>query len=468
VLLRPFALSSFGADMLDMDEYRAVPRRTLLPVVITALVAAIALPLSVRVDSWTSGLVAELTIVLCAWALVRCCENGAQICQLIFWSFSLAWLGVAPLYQLTVGQVAWGDYEVLNRSSAVLSAQVLILLSLAAFFVGANVKGVVRRSCALNEKRVAKGSWLLAGCAFLMLPMVSQVSGGFMTLFASRQERSAAFASLGLVKLLPAGLATIGCYFAVILLRSEIRRRSIGDWRVARVSLAVLASVTLLIYCNPIANSRFIAFAAIGCCVISACQPRSRRSGLIAILFSLAGLLFAYPLAYGLRWAEATARTGGFSLQDWSGQDFDGFQQWVNTVLYVERNGNELGATILSALLFFVPRSMWADKEIPASITVAEFRRYSFTNLSLPISAELYLNFGIIGVVLAMLLLGRIWAGCDHAWLTAPQSLGGVMAPVIATQQLGLIRGPMGSLAPVIGTAVILTIGVHLFARART
>ena len=68
--------------------------------------------------------------------------------------------------------------------------------------------------------------------------------------------------------------------------------------------------------------------------------------------------------------------------------DFDGFQQIVNAMVFSEDVGHSLGHYTSSALLFFVPRSLWEGKATPASIDVAEHRGYEFTNLSLPLPAE--------------------------------------------------------------------------------
>lgn len=452
----------------------------LMRVVAVTVAGALAVPVASGIRPWTSGFLAVCTIGLCVWGLVAACDRGARLAQLVFWAFSLAWLGVAPLYQLAVGQVAWGDHSLLAVLGAVTTAQLLVLLSLAAFLAGSVLPiRTERRSAELDPARTVSAAGVIVALAVLLLPLAAQAGGGFASLFVSRRERSAAIdaagviavdgggVALGLVKLLPAALATVGCYFAIVALREHARRRGVADWPVRAVVVALAGVAMLLTYSNPIANSRFISFAAIGCCALAAVAPRSVRAGAALAGSAVLGLLFAYPLLYALRKPEGLAGDAPFSLADWSGPDFDGFQQWVNTVLYVDDRGPEWGQTILSAVLFWVPRSVWDGKSVPASITVAEHRGYAFTDLSLPVSAELYLNFGVVGVAVGMFALGALWARLDHAWLTAPGSLLAVLAPVVATQQFGLIRGPMGSLAPVIGSIVLLSLAVVAYGRRR-
>lgn len=472
---------------MTATEVRGRPDALVVRVAVVAAALALTLPAASGVEPWPSGLLAQLTVALCVWGLAGACDHGARISQLVFWAFSLAWLGVAPLYQLAVGRLAWGDRSLLAMRDTVVAAQLLILLSLVAFLLGARSRRVGRnpdpaaldRGADLDPDRTARAAALVTGLSLVLLPLAAQASGGFANLFVSRQERSAALAAeglsdaagggvaLGLLKLLPAALATVGCYFAIRALREEVRTRPFARWRLSRVVLAVGATAMLLTYSNPIANSRFISFAAIGACLLAAWQPRSVRAATGVAATAVLGLLFAYPLAFALRRAGGPSPADTFSLTDWSGPDFDGFQQWVNTVTFVEDNGIEWGSTIVSAVLVFLPRSLWEGKEIPASITIAEHRGYAFTDLSLPVSAELYLNLGALGVAAGMFLMGRVWARLDDAWLTAPGSAAGMLAPLVATQQLGLIRGPMGSLAPLIGSVVVLALLVIAHGRRR-
>jgi hypothetical protein len=45
---------------------------------------------------------------------------------------------------------------------------------------------------------------------------------------------------------------------------------------------------------------------------------------------------------------------------------------------------------------------VWPGKAVPASIPVTEDQGYTFTNLSLPLPGELYLEFGVFGAAAAM------------------------------------------------------------------
>ena len=101
-----------------------------------------------------------------------------------------------------------------------------------------------------------------------------------------------------------------------------------------------------------------------------------------------------------------------------------------------------------------MPRSIWESKARPASIGVAEHRGYEFTNLSLPFHSEMNMEFGVIGMVLVMLLLGYFLGRIDQSWQVAPLSRAALMAPYISMAMLGVIRGPLGANVPVWLTVV--------------
>jgi hypothetical protein len=167
----------------------------------------------------------------------------------------------------------------------------------------------------------------------------------------------------------------------------------------------------------------------------------------------LLGLFAVYPIANVFR--SATAEPAPLSL---SSIDFDGFQQLVNTQQYVEERGHTFGQHLTSAVLFFVPRAVWEAKARPAGIDVAENRGYAFTNLSLPVTGELDLDLGAPGTALLMYGWGRLWRRLDEDWRHGFGRPGARLVPYLAIAQVGLLRGPLGSVLPAAGLPVILLV----------
>ncbi len=178
-----------------------------------------------------------------------------------------------------------------------------------------------------------------------------------------------------------------------------------------------------------------------------------------------AGLLMAtlviYPAANAFRSGTEIDRPQGFEFL--ATLDFDGFQQAINTVEFVEDRGHSFGSYSLSGALYFVPRAYWTGKELPASIDVATHRGYLFTNLSLPFHAEMYLDFGPIGMAVVLFLLASLGRRADVDWSSGVWSRAALLAPYASLASLSLIRGPVGASGPVYLTVFgLIAVGLLL------
>jgi hypothetical protein len=83
------------------------------------------------------------------------------------------------------------------------------------------------------------------------------------------------------------------------------------------------------------------------------------------------------------------------------------YDSWANIYTAVEIasvHGVQWGHQLLGSLLFFVPSGVWSTKPLATGIFLADYLivNYSmwFTNLSAPLIAEGYLDFGFFGVIL--------------------------------------------------------------------
>jgi hypothetical protein len=114
------------------------------------------------------------------------------------------------------------------------------------------------------------------------------------------------------------------------------------------------------------------------------------------------------------------------------------------TLEYVESQGLSLGFQALSAFLFFVPRGIWESKPISTGELVGEYLidqyDFSYSNLSNPLVSEGYINFGIIGVILAAILLAIVTIKFIE-WLNSPNELKKILAYYLAIHFIFLLRG---------------------------
>ena len=393
----------------------------------------------------------------------------------VFIVFFTCWLVIPSMYQLSTNQVAWGDSTVLQAEPFVTNA-LLLNLAVISLFVGTySFHSRGDRSQPIPEPanpqqgtRTLLGFVLLFVCASAaLLPLVVGSLGGIETVFATRSEATAereahglslatsGGAMLALVSFVPAGLAAVALMLCVFM----FSRVPLAHHPLARVlSLLFLTGLSFalaLIYANPLANTRFLALTTFGPVLLLLWNPVRAFRGFLTVLVLFLAFLVVYPLAHGLQGSAFTVDTTIFA-----GPDFDGFQQIVNSMLFVEGTGHSGGIYLFSALGFFIPRSAWDAKASPASLDVAAASDYSFVNLSLPVHAEIHLEYGWIGVLLATWAVAWIWCRLDRVWLR--HSSWRLLTAVLAMAQVGIMRGPLGAQVPVVAVAICAVLLVLL------
>lgn len=95
--------------------------------------------------------------------------------------------------------------------------------------------------------------------------------------------------------------------------------------------------------------------------------------------------------------------------------DLDSFQSIINIYNWVSDSGIKWGRQIFTAIFVFVPRSVWHSKSHATGELAAGFARYEYTNVSAPLPAELYSDFGWLGLVLGAMALGAFTAKVDQS-----------------------------------------------------
>jgi hypothetical protein len=136
------------------------------------------------------------------------------------------------------------------------------------------------------------------------------------------------------------------------------------------------------------------------------------------------------------------------------------YDSWANIYTAVEiagAHGVQWGHQLLGSLLFFVPSGVWSGKPLATGIFLANYLtvNYSmwFTNLSAPLIAEGYLDFGFVGVILyagaaafAVTLLNRV-ALRSSKWVSFPLAIYGAVFLMIVLRGSLMIALGFGSAA---------------------
>ena len=134
------------------------------------------------------------------------------------------------------------------------------------------------------------------------------------------------------------------------------------------------------------------------------------------------------------------------------------YDAWANiytTVEMVKRQGIHWGHQLSGGVLFFVPSSFWHAKPLATGIAIGNYlsANYSmwFTNLSAPLIAEAYIDFGTAGVVLYAVGLASLvtWmnrvAAAGQKWMVFPLTVYGAFFLMFALRGSLMIAFAYGS-----------------------
>ena len=120
-------------------------------------------------------------------------------------------------------------------------------------------------------------------------------------------------------------------------------------------------------------------------------------------LIVIVGLIFIFPFFDIFRVLNASNSLVDYEFNfDLQSGNFDAFGMYT---LALNRCPILYGSNILTALLFFVPRSIWVNKGIGSGALVSDKLNLEFDNVSMPLFAEGYLAFGYLGILLVVFIL---------------------------------------------------------------
>lgn len=233
--------------------------------------------------------------------------------------------------------------------------------------------------------------------------------------------------------------------------------------RVAFTVAALAAAAVLLLIVNPIASARYtfgtVAFALAVFAGAAVTQARAR----VVMLGAIVGFLFLFPIADAFRTDEVRVNRTSFFGEYLANPDYDAFWQISNAISYWLDGLVQPARQFLGSILFWMPRAIWPDKPTDTSIVLAEYRGYSFENLSAPLWAEALVNGGIIAVVVVFLALGIVLRAMDVRVVPA-FAAGGVWAIVGAVLPVYMTILMRGSLLQATGATTVMIVCLLLVA----
>lgn len=97
-------------------------------------------------------------------------------------------------------------------------------------------------------------------------------------------------------------------------------------------------------------------------------------------------------------------------IRNLSTGDFDSYRNMLYSIENLEglRDFAKVPKQLIGEILFFIPKVLWPNKPTGSGALLASYLHWNHQNVSFSILAALYLNFGIIGVLIIGFLLGRL------------------------------------------------------------
>lgn len=416
-----------------------------------------------------------ITILITVWGGIRLSVLWVwgipKLFDYFFWLYTYVFMGLAASVQLRSGNIA-GTTPGMNPSLDMPTAWV-VLLGVASYEVGRLLPTLLRRGRTRPDLRPAIVStprsvllYLvgLLGAAYYLskvgvkVAIVSRDTAGRMALSVWPEP-----ATLAIVL----ALAVYPLLVATGAISQVLRRTPRGTaGRLGWGMLMIVGMVALLAVTSPISSARYtfgtVAFAI----VVYAGAITNRKRARLAMGGMIAAMLFLFPIADAFRrdTPGSISRTGFFG--EYAGNaDYDSFWQIANAYSYVLSGHMEPMRQLMGSLFFWVPRVLWPNKPTDTGILLANFRSYSFTNLSAPLWAEFLVNGGVLLVGVGFIVVGAFLAYMDLRMVPAHYH-GGWWALVGAIMPVYMMILLRGSLLQATG-AVFVSLACLLWVRKR-
>jgi hypothetical protein len=433
-------------------------------------------PFAILIDASIYTLPIWLTLFYCTYLVCKLFfyEIGDYLLA-SFLSFFYVFMLLAAIIQTREGRFPWFGFY----------TQELVDLSWwVTFFalLGFDLGYVVKKYRPFEFATIEEPKKVLSkNGVFLLLIVALFTSGfgiltlGFSSLFIARSELSEIFnVSANGSTALAMALGTffrVPSVFILLMIMNDLLEKVKSKQYVGELTSQILVFFTLLLVVgivnNPISTPRFWVGAIFLSLIISYMLAMTKRTGGQWLVLNLAVLLLAFPVMDLFRNSLDVDVFDSIAKIDpryelLTSPDFDAFQQQINTVEVVDRNGPTYGLQLVSSLLFFVPRSVWHNKAESTGGVVAGKLGYTFLNLSEPLSAEFYIDAKLPGVILGMFLLGYTYRRIYHISMLK-DNLSISFYCLFCSYQTYFLRGSLMSVLGYIVVALLLAFFIKKF-----
>ncbi|WP_234347781.1 O-antigen polymerase [Streptomyces specialis] len=457
---------------------RAVLSRPLSVPLIAGVVGVLPLAVAAQPGEGVRDATFYLQLVVAGYAGIRLCamvlSGQRRLIQGSFWLFTYLAMGIAPLAQSVLGR---DPTPVLGPRGDTQLATAYVLCGLFAFDLGAllarhrpSLRGRRRPPATVHRQRL----YILVAIAYVASALLIVQLGGPSVFFASRQEISASLSEATGAEAadstggeagnaLLRGFGTVPAMLALLFLtRWMVTSRSARRRPSVLLPWAGLLVINAIVN-NPISNPRYW-FLTVLFALLFTVFPRSPVMYRAALALGVIFALLVFPFTDRFRYDEEGRQE--VETQSWLEplvvKDYDQVNMFANTITYeADGNGHTYGKQVAGAALFFVPRSVWEGKPQDTGFLVGGWMGTNSANLSSPLWAELWLDFGAPGMIGGFLGVGYLAARTDRKYVQrtvhdpSPGNVLAVVVPVLAGYSFILLRGSLLQASGRIGIALL-------------
>ncbi|WP_104055229.1 MULTISPECIES: O-antigen polymerase [unclassified Arthrobacter] len=453
------------------DSRRSGPRTAVA--LVALLVFALVLPLQIRgagsvfytdtnfLIRYAVALYAAIKLATLLW------QTDIRPVAGVFWIFVYTGMGLAPLAQLATGRSTALAIQV--TEDLLTMASLLTLVGCVCFDLAYHVRlrrrGLIRPRLRFRTLRSLDVLRIFSvGAVVAALVYIVQV-GGPAVFFLSRQETSEALDAISpdsgqALRAIVSAAGSVACLTALIFYIHVWRTR---DRKLAAVDGFLIAALVIMnvIVNNPVSNSRYWTLAVVFGVLLPLIRGRKALFN-AAVAGGVIASVVIFPLS------DITRRAAGAGVPVRSDsiwvtiatKDYDQFTMLSNTLGYTMDHGLSWGMQALGPLLFWVPRVAWPEKPLDTGVEVGMWMNSTNLNLSAPLWAEAWINFGLLGLILIFAALGLLARRLDagfRAEILSKGSVGYLGISIFAGYLFIILRG---SLLQSMGRLMILVLSI--------
>lgn len=366
--------------------------------------------------NWITGLLC-LNALFSAGMLSYAFSTDGVSLRVIYWFYSCFFFGIVPVFQHSTG--LW-RYAVPDEP---IPWAVLIVIIAHICFMYGHKKGLAERQRASvrpdtpTKVRIISNTRLkLATISSIGITVALIAAYGFNP--SGSVVREAFGYQFGPVESITEFLVRPTVFF--FLLITVFRFRGQKKTFMTKAFLFIMI-INILLLIGPFsANRSMIFFLYFGLLVLMY-PPTPKRSFfyMLVLILGIVGSHFQDEFRFMI--TGTRSEVNEFSIAYLFRGHFDGFENLCHIINYIEIHGVVWGWQLLGVIFFYVPRAIWPAKPVGSGEFIAwEYLNNKFFvfdgNIATPLVAESFLNFHIIGVVVALFFCGYICGKLDKRY----------------------------------------------------